>query len=1048
MKLNKLFLIMFLVVLLVAPMVSASLLDNKISFDKVEDFRLDKKVIPYNNLWEKYSPIEIKSWLGLGKTLFKGALTEHTEVCGNDNNCFSTMEIYLPNDGTLVDDVKFYTEQEDKSWNEQDIRWYNFKYWGLIDDYETKCHDGKTIISENGTYTPQICEQIKVGSHEGWINYHEGQEVPAGEYTLKLTGEKKPSRTVDWVIETKGEVLDSLAVWGNISTGDDAEVILNLPTNNYITYTFLNTFNATANVTNGATLTNMSLWTNESGSWEGYNLTNISKVGYKDETVYSQSGFYNANSKNVTVNNFVSFASADFKLITTTRPQVKLRLFFYYSDGSYFETAYSSTPYHDRDWNTISINNPYPLRNVSVITFNYGCSSTGSEDTTFNATNFTIIEFTTLSTQTWDRTITDEIVWNVQACDSDGDCGFAPANYSLFLDVIPPTINIDSPDGYYDYLSENYSLQLNFTATDAHNLDSCWFEYNGTNNTISCLSGVLNSSNFNYTKDINSLIVWANDTIGNTNSSFISWNYRIFTNSESYNETTYETASEYFIINTTANSSLTSANLNFGGVAHASTKTGTVFTSETFDIPASEGNKTFYWDFTYAGTHINSTLHNQTVYPTWLGLCNATLTQPYINFTFKDEELLTALNASIDSSTWIYWLGDGTVTKSFLFSNVSENLYYPFCLNDGNRTMHNTRSIQYSSTGYPQRKYDASSDLTNTTTNKLLYLLSDADGIYSMIQVVDEEGNRISDVEITIERQFAGVWTIVGQETTDSAGTVTFWVNPDYDHRLTFVSDDCTGTTVTIRPTQTQYTQQLQCGGVISFTSQIEGLRFYRGPADGIIQTGIHNFTYKILSSKDNIINASFRIVNSSNNYVFNFTDSACTPSGCTLSFLYEVLSGDNIKGWYYVDVGNGSFLLEADAHWVNIDIPTVGKTGISTFFRDLLYVFEEWGSSEEGAEPNASDFNRIVVLFFFMCLAISYLNIQFKIDTNNPGAFLLMVTIFVWLGSLIGGTTSTGLFYFNDLTGSIFIDNYTLAFLCSIISGAYFLNVNRRVQQ
>jgi len=89
----------------VAPMVSASLLDNKISFDKVEDFRLDKKVIPYNNLWEKYSPIEIKSWLGLGKTLFKGALTEHTEVCGNDNNCFSTMEIYLPNDGTLVDDT-------------------------------------------------------------------------------------------------------------------------------------------------------------------------------------------------------------------------------------------------------------------------------------------------------------------------------------------------------------------------------------------------------------------------------------------------------------------------------------------------------------------------------------------------------------------------------------------------------------------------------------------------------------------------------------------------------------------------------------------------------------------------------------------------------------------------------------------------------------------------------------------------------------------------------------------------------------------------------
>ena len=35
------------------------------------------------------------------------------------------------------------------------------------------------------------------------------------------------------------------------------------------------------------------------------------------------------------------------------------------------------------------------------------------------------------STQTWDRTITDATLWNVQACDSDGDCGFASENRTL-----------------------------------------------------------------------------------------------------------------------------------------------------------------------------------------------------------------------------------------------------------------------------------------------------------------------------------------------------------------------------------------------------------------------------------------------------------------------------------------------------------------------------------------------------------------------------------------------------------------------------------------
>ncbi len=177
-----------------------------------------------------------------------------------------------------------------------------------------------------------------------------------------------------------------------------------------------------------------------------------------------------------------------------------------------------------------------------------------------------------------------------------------------------------------------------------------------------------------------------------------------------------------------------------------------------------------------------------------------------------DEGTSSNVNATIDSSTWSYYLGSGTVTKSLLFSNNSENYYYPFCLSAGNNTMHNTRSLQFASAGYPQRKYDASSDLTNTTTNKILYLLSSADGIYALIQVVDQDGDAVIGAEVTVERDFSGVSTVVGQETTDSAGTVTFWVNPDYDHTFTFVSTDCTGETVTIRPTQTQYTQQLQCG--------------------------------------------------------------------------------------------------------------------------------------------------------------------------------------------------------------------------------------------
>jgi len=41
-----------------------------------------------------------------------------------------------------------------------------------------------------------------------------GEVVKAGTYGLRLEGEKKPSRTVDWIVKTNGVWTDEWAVWG------------------------------------------------------------------------------------------------------------------------------------------------------------------------------------------------------------------------------------------------------------------------------------------------------------------------------------------------------------------------------------------------------------------------------------------------------------------------------------------------------------------------------------------------------------------------------------------------------------------------------------------------------------------------------------------------------------------------------------------------------------------------------------------------------------------------------------------------------------------
>ncbi len=69
----------------------------------------------------------------------------------------------------------------------------------------------------------------------------------------------------------------------------------------------------------------------------------------------------------------------------------------------------------------------------------------------------------TNSTQTFTRTITDTTNWNVEACDSDGDCGFAPANFTVFLDDEAPSINITAPINTlnYNYVGEQRNIKRN-----------------------------------------------------------------------------------------------------------------------------------------------------------------------------------------------------------------------------------------------------------------------------------------------------------------------------------------------------------------------------------------------------------------------------------------------------------------------------------------------------------------------------------------------------------------------------------------------------------
>jgi len=998
----------FLFTLFLLTSVSALSWDNKLTEKEVT---FDGKSISGNNLLEKYKPIEIKNSFGFGETLFEGYLSQHTEFCGV--NCSSTIEINLLEDGPLIEEVIF----KDLDGNDVLINGYQF------------------YIIKNGNKIP----------------YELNQKVKAGIYQVFLEGKKNLGESVDWIIKSQGQWINLWADWQDVEwyeldNFNDAPDEVNLWTKN-----------GGAVSCTGDYALNFNLGALGGTTYAHFTANKAQAVDFnKNGNIYTKIDKYSASGGDVIggfdlglideSSNTVYFYTEWGESVYETSKVVKASvdplndIITYSVDGGSQNNVSVSSLSNSDEWH-------YQFRigesNANVyIWVDYVNYSTGGDMSLKYPTN-TTYEFDSLDINytvvggtgdscwySFDNGITNSsrqdwgLNWsgvsvsegsNTLNVYCNNTMGVSLRSNIIFtVDTVYPIADITFPLNVMDYSSVGKNETLNWTVGDIH-LDACWYDYNNTNTTVTCND---NSTEFVLVEGWNNITFWANDTVGHSNSSFLEWVYNVFQNSVIYDPSTYETASEIFSINLIANSSLTDVNLIHNGVSHDTTLSGGLY-NVTFDIPNSVGNKTFYWDFTYAGIHINSTIYYQYVNNTILGICDASLnlTAPYINFTFVDEETLNSINATIDSSTWTYYLGSGTVTKSLIFSNTTANDNYAFCFSASNSTMHNTRSIQYSSPGYPQRKYDASSDLTNATTNKILYLLSSTDGIYTTMQVLDTNSNQLTGVEVTVERRF------------------------------TFVKEGCTGITITIRPTQTQYTQQLSCGVTSDYTATIEGIKYSRSPYSGIIQPGGHNFTYYLLSSKDNIINASFYIINASSQTVLNSSMSACTPSGCLLFFTYNISAGENIKGRYYVDVGNGSMLLEGDAWWRSIEIPTAGKAGIGTLFYDIIYVFQEWGGNSDTA-----DFNRIVFIFFFMCICISILNYNFQMDTMNPGMFLSILTFFIIMGSIIGGTNPTagvhGLFYYNNLTTNHFINNYLLAFICVLISFSSFINVNRQAQR
>jgi hypothetical protein len=426
--------------------------------------------------------------------------------------------------------------------------------------------------------------------------------------------------------------------------------------------------------------------------------------------------------------------------------------------------------------------------------------------------------------------------------------------------------------------------------------------------------------------------------------------------------------------------------LNYNGTLSLAIQTGSIWNVSKTLSSSNIGNNTLNWIATYAG--INYTTNNSYQIGSQINfsICDGTYTVPYLNISFKDEGNLSIIKAKVPSSTFTYYLGDGSVTKTYLYSTVTEDYNHTFCFSPPNKTVNVDVDFQYSGGSYPQRIY--SSGLiayTNATTNKTLYLLGSASGLYVTFQVLDSSDTPIQNVYVNASRDISGVNTVVGEGLTGSDGGITFWLNPDYQHTVKFSKAGYTDYTTTIFPTQSLYTIQLGGTAVISndYTRGVEVSITPSNENSTLYNGTIYNFSAVVSSTYWSITSWGFNLKNGSGIYYYN--TSAASNGGILQQNINTLDNVSFIMEFYYMI---NSTYTNYTYYW-NVQNTLGDDWSIKTFGKDLKTYLNS-------GMFGLTNFGLSLIIFFIIIIGTGI--VSYKFGFVSPAAIVAVIFGIVFL--------------------------------------------------
>lgn len=370
-------------------------------------------------------------------------------------------------------------------------------------------------------------------------------------------------------------------------------------------------------------------------------------------------------------------------------------------------------------------------------------------------------------------------------------------NVTILKSTTEPVITIYSPVSSYALLHTGDVIDIDFSILNVTILDSCWYSYLGVNTTINCTE----NTSFSYNGG-NSLTIFANDTLGNINSTTVNWTVYLYEGAYSFDDIIYEGEQNDVSIDVVLAQGvgITEAYFNYNGtnystnIAYSAGNNYTISASITTPLVDYDQNVSLFFYITVAGATSTTTAQNQTIKNVNFSVCGGISSDLLINMSLFDEDTGANLAGNIEVYSTVTSKTSGLLIEELnsTFSTVHSGALC-FSPTDAYDLYYYGSEIRYSATGYQSELYFIQrADMGDYPVNLSLYDLNSNESTKFTLKYQDENLVTVEGAVIQLVRRYTGTDEnkVVEAPLTSNIGTAIVSINLDsYIYQAYVVKD-------------------------------------------------------------------------------------------------------------------------------------------------------------------------------------------------------------------------------------------------------------------